>query len=129
MMVMSENLSDAELRKALAQQVLQELSGVEVLHPNFVTPILVNRKGLKHAISRRYDNPVERLLALPYITGLLAKAVYIGKEADNHLPARPGIFIHRLQAVHEIEEVSYSIWLYVRETPNSLHFYDLGVVQ
>ena len=72
---------------------------------------------------------MERLLALPYVVELLAKAVYLSKEADNHVPPRPGIFVHRLQAVHQISGVSYAVWLYVRETPNLLHFYDLGIVQ
>lgn len=126
---MSENLPEAELRKAVEQQVLQELSGIEVLHASFLKPILINRKGLKHAISRRYNNPIECLLALPYVAELLAKAAYLSKEADNHVPPRPGIFMHRLQAIYELKGVSYTSWLYVRETPNSLHFYDLGIVQ
>ena len=122
-------MTEAELRKVIQQQVLQDLAGQEATHSSFAGVILINRKGLKHCISRRYNNPVARLLALPSAAELLTKATYLNKEADNHEPPRPGIFIHKLQAIHEIQGVSYNLWLYVRETPNSLHFYDLGIIE
>ena len=125
---MIENLLEAELRKAVEQQVLKELVGMEVVHTDFAIPVRINRKGLKHCVSRRYENSYQRLLALPSAIKLLAKATYLSKEADNHVPPRPGIFIHKLQTTHVIQGRLYGVWLYVRETPDLLNFYDLGVV-
>ena len=126
---MSENLPEAELRRLIQQQVLHELADVEVFHPNLPLPVRINRRGLKHCISRRYDHPRERLLVLPSLPELLAKAGYISKEDDNHVPPRPGIFIHKLQTAHQIVGKLYGIWLYIHETHNSLNFYDLGVIE
>ena len=125
---MNENLPEAELRKIIQQQVLHELVGMDVFHPNFPLPVRINRKGLKHCISRRYDNPRKRLLVLPSLPELLTKATYLSKEADNHIPPRPGILLHKLQTTHVIQSQLYGVWLYVREPPDLLNFYDMGVV-
>ena len=117
-----------ELRIALQTQAFERLAGVEVNHPALPKPILINRKGLKHCISRRYPNTHQRLLLLSEVPALLCKARYLGREADNHTPPRPGIFMHKFDTTHEIAGVAYGVWLYVRETPGFLIFYDLDVV-
>ncbi len=119
--------SDTE-RRQLQARVLDTLSGTCVTHPALYKAIIINRKGVKHCISRRYPNTHLRTLALVDLPVILSKAVYLGKEADNHVPPRPGIFIHRFETRHELNGTVYLIWLYVRETPDLVNFYDLGVV-
>lgn len=125
---MTNKLTDKELRKTIQAQVFAEVADQKISNPGLNTSIVINRKGLKHCISRRYPNMHQRILALLQLPALLAQARYLRKEPDNHVPPRPGIFVHKLETTCEIEGILYDVWLYVRETPDLLNFYDLGVV-
>lgn len=125
---MNQNLSEQELRKAIQVQVFAQVAGQQVYNHGLGKAILINKKGIKHCISRRYPNTHQRILALPQLPELLMHAAYLGQEPDNHIPPRPGIFIHKFEIAHEVDGAKYNIWLYVRETPDMLNFYDLGVV-
>lgn len=125
---MNQDLSEQELRKRIQTQVFDQVADRVVSNPSLEVAILINRKGLKHCISRRYPNTHQRILALPHLPMLLTQADYLGREPDNHIPPRPGIFIHKFETTHDIDGTTYKVWLYVRETPDLVNFYDLGVV-
>ncbi len=123
----SEELN--QQRQQLRVWLQETVVGQQVKCLGFKRPVVLNWQGLKHCLSSTSAEPFRQFAALRQLPQLLAGATYSHYEPDNHLPSRLGVGVHILYAACELNSEPYQVWLRVRETPDGLFFYDLGVVR
>lgn len=116
-------------RKKLSQELKENLSGKTITHSQLLQPVIFNWQGLKHCLSSTSIEPAKQFYALRQLPQLLVGARYSHYEPDSHTPPRTGVGIHILYASCDLIDDQYGVWLRVRETPDGLYFYDLGVVR
>lgn len=116
-------------RQELRQFLREVIAGQQVRHSLLPKPVYLNWQGLKHCLASTSAEPFRQFAALRQLPQLLAGATYSHYEPDNHLPPRLGVGVHILYAACELNSEPYQVWLRVRETPDGLFFYDLGVVR
>lgn len=131
---MDEQLPDREsdivIQRQVLRQFLQEsVAGQQVQHPALPRIVNLNWQGLKHSLSSTSREPLRQFESLRQLPQILATAQYSRYEPDNHNPPRKGVGVHVLYADCEFEGQKYQVWLRIRETPDGLFFYDLGVVR
>lgn len=93
--------------------------------------ITINKKGLKHLMSRNYgkdDNKIVRINLVKNILKILSDAVYVSFEANT----KPNNFtkgVHNFYSIAVYQQKIYEVWIKIKETRDLTFVYDIGIIR
>lgn len=92
--------------------------------------ITINKKGIKHLISRKYgssDNNNVRLQLVKNLPKILSESHYMGFDPDTKTANVKGV--HNFYALTVYQQRIYEVWIKVKETRDLTFVYDMGIIR
>jgi hypothetical protein len=120
-----EALSPKELRQTAMAFAKETLTNTVVQNKTFDFPIVLTHQGLKNTINESRENYVHKLLALTCLPAIIEDAKLISTETDKH--GKPNIHIYRFLGAVFVENIAYTVWIVVKQTPERIYLYDYGL--
>ena len=115
------------IRKELKEWLLKNIAGKKVYNASIDKYIVINRSGLKHALSFSHKNYVQKLKSLYSIEDIVKNARYVRTEVDNRNRKQiKEIIILEYQII--IEELNYYVKVVVRHTNEGRFYYDHALI-
>lgn len=110
-------------RKNIKEWLIENIAGKNVYNASINNYIILNRSGLKHALSFSNRNYVQKLKSLYSIEEIVKNARYVRTEVDNRNRKQiKEIIILEYQIL--IEELNYYVKVVVRYTNEGRFYYD-----
>ena len=114
-------------RKEIKEWLLENIAGKKVYNASIKNYIILNRSGLKHALSFSNKNYVQKLKSLYSIEEIVKNAKYLRTETDNRNRKQiKEIIILEYQII--IEELNYDVKVVVRHTNEGRFYYDHALI-
>lgn len=124
---MSENIT--ELRK----EVLDYFKSRRIIGRTYYSlPIQklihFNKKGLKHLVSRNYNQPNIELNLAKNLPKILSDSFYMG-FTPNTKSNKDVLGVHNYYSIGIYQGKIYQVWIKVKETKGLVFMYDFGIIK
>jgi Large polyvalent protein-associated domain 3 len=103
-------------------------NGVHLNVPEIDQIVEFTWKGIKHDLSRAYQNPTTEIKLLKQMPELLISALYLGFD-PNEEENKEVRGVHNFVNLASEDQELWQIWLKVKETLDKSFFYDHGIIK
>ena len=117
-----------KLREEMKIWAKNNLVGKKVYLPEINQIVEFTWKGIKHSLSRSYQNPTTEIKLLKQMPELLISAFYLSFEL-NEAANQEVRGVHNFVNLATEDDELWQVWLKIKETMDKTFFYDHGIIK